>query len=128
MENPKKTKEGLEVEESASGQLRQEESKKEGAVAFHVYRAYWRAVGWGMALAILFSLLLMQGRSHLCRPSFPYQPCCLGPCHSPHLVLIVTKPRGSPGVGSSWDQRHIPNSESPGDWRGAGRVGSVAIF
>uniref|UniRef100_A0A8C2S0J5 ATP binding cassette subfamily C member 10 n=1 Tax=Capra hircus TaxID=9925 RepID=A0A8C2S0J5_CAPHI len=58
--NPKKTKEGLEVEESASGQLRQEESKKEGAVAFHVYRAYWRAVGWGMALAILFSLLLMQ--------------------------------------------------------------------
>lgn len=60
MENPKKTKEGLEVEESASGQLRQEESKKEGAVAFHVYRAYWRAVGWGMALAILFSLLLMQ--------------------------------------------------------------------
>ncbi|XP_068850410.1 ATP-binding cassette sub-family C member 10 [Capricornis sumatraensis] len=60
MENPKKTKEGLEVEESASGQLRQEESKKEGAVAFHVYRAYWRAVGGGMALAILFSLLLMQ--------------------------------------------------------------------
>ncbi|KAM9666204.1 ATP-binding cassette sub-family C member 10 isoform 1-T2 [Trichechus inunguis] len=58
--NPEKAKEGLEVEENTSGRLLQEESKKEGAVAFHVYRAYWRAVGWGMALAILFSLLLMQ--------------------------------------------------------------------
>ncbi|XP_004473154.1 ATP-binding cassette sub-family C member 10 isoform X1 [Dasypus novemcinctus] len=58
--NPEKTKEGLEVEESTSGRLHQEESKKEGAVAFHVYRAYWRAVGQGLALAILFSLLLMQ--------------------------------------------------------------------
>ncbi|XP_028342907.1 ATP-binding cassette sub-family C member 10 isoform X2 [Physeter macrocephalus] len=60
VQNPEKTKEGLEVEESTSGRLLQEESKKEGAVAFHVYRAYWRAVGWGLALAILFSLLLMQ--------------------------------------------------------------------
>uniref|UniRef100_G3UHU7 ATP-binding cassette sub-family C member 10 n=1 Tax=Loxodonta africana TaxID=9785 RepID=G3UHU7_LOXAF len=58
--NPKKPKEGLEVEESTPGRLLQEESKKEGAVAFHVYQAYWRAVGWGLALAILFSLLLMQ--------------------------------------------------------------------
>ncbi|KAM7136425.1 ATP-binding cassette sub-family C member 10 isoform 3-T3 [Molossus nigricans] len=58
--NPEKTKEGLEVEESTSGCLLQEESKKEGAVAFHVYRAYWRAIGLGLALAILFSLLLMQ--------------------------------------------------------------------
>ncbi|XP_049748623.1 ATP-binding cassette sub-family C member 10 isoform X1 [Elephas maximus indicus] len=58
--NPKKPKEGLEVEESTPGRLLQEESKKEGAVAFHVYKAYWRAVGWGLALAILFSLLLMQ--------------------------------------------------------------------
>ncbi|XP_059794613.1 ATP-binding cassette sub-family C member 10 isoform X5 [Balaenoptera ricei] len=60
VQNPEKTKEGLEVEESTSGRLLQEESKKEGAVAFHVYRAYWRAMGWGLALAILFSLLLMQ--------------------------------------------------------------------
>nr|KAF6362437.1 ATP binding cassette subfamily C member 10 [Pipistrellus kuhlii] len=58
--SPEKTKEGLEVEESASGRLLQEESKKEGAVAFHVYRAYWRAIGLGLALAILASLLLMQ--------------------------------------------------------------------
>uniref|UniRef100_A0A8C4L0W8 ATP-binding cassette sub-family C member 10 n=1 Tax=Equus asinus asinus TaxID=83772 RepID=A0A8C4L0W8_EQUAS len=58
--NPETTKERLEVEESTSGRLLQEESKKEGAVAFHVYRAYWRAMGWGLALAILLSLLLMQ--------------------------------------------------------------------
>jgi ATP-binding cassette subfamily C (CFTR/MRP) protein 10 len=51
------------VEQSISDRLLQEESKKEGAVAFHVYRAYWRAVGQGLALAILFSLLLMQGKS-----------------------------------------------------------------
>nr|XP_006202029.1 multidrug resistance-associated protein 7 isoform X1 [Vicugna pacos] len=60
VQNPEKTKEGLEVEESTPGRLLQEESKKEGAVAFHVYQAYWRAVGRGLALAILFSLLLMQ--------------------------------------------------------------------
>nr|KAF6340857.1 ATP binding cassette subfamily C member 10 [Myotis myotis] len=58
--SPEKTKEGLEVEEGTSGRLLQEESKKEGAVAFHVYRAYWRAIGLGLALAILSSLLLMQ--------------------------------------------------------------------
>nr|XP_044632655.1 ATP-binding cassette sub-family C member 10 isoform X3 [Equus asinus] len=61
--NPETTKERLEVEESTSGRLLQEESKKEGAVAFHVYRAYWRAMGWGLALAILLSLLLMQAPS-----------------------------------------------------------------
>ncbi|XP_007934499.1 ATP-binding cassette sub-family C member 10 [Orycteropus afer afer] len=60
MWNTEKAKEGLEVEEGTSSCLLQEETKKEGAVAFHVYRAYWRAVGWGLALAILFSLLLMQ--------------------------------------------------------------------
>ncbi|KAK2508352.1 hypothetical protein MC885_011599 [Smutsia gigantea] len=57
---PEKTNEGLEVKENTSGRLLQEEGKKEGAVALHVYRAYWRAVGWGLALAILFALLLMQ--------------------------------------------------------------------
>lgn len=59
------TKEGLEVEQSTCGRLLQEEIKKEGAVALHVYRAYWRAVGCVLALAILFSLLLMQGGSPL---------------------------------------------------------------
>ncbi|NXA10146.1 MRP7 protein, partial [Sapayoa aenigma] len=37
-----------------------EEEKKEGAVAFQVYKAYWLAVGTWLALSILFSLLLMQ--------------------------------------------------------------------
>ncbi|KAJ7404257.1 multidrug resistance-associated protein 7 isoform X4 [Willisornis vidua] len=37
-----------------------EEEKKEGAVAFQVYKAYWLAVGTWLALLILFSLLLMQ--------------------------------------------------------------------
>ncbi|XP_034846302.1 multidrug resistance-associated protein 7 isoform X2 [Mirounga leonina] len=55
-----KAKEGLGGEENTRGRLLQEESKKEGAVAFHVYRAYWRAVGQGLALAVLLSLLLMQ--------------------------------------------------------------------
>ncbi|XP_030171433.1 multidrug resistance-associated protein 7 isoform X2 [Lynx canadensis] len=59
-QNLEKTKAGLEVERNTCGRLLQEESKKEGAVAFHVYQAYWRAVGQGLALAILFSLLLMQ--------------------------------------------------------------------
>ncbi|XP_059256375.1 ATP-binding cassette sub-family C member 10 isoform X1 [Mustela nigripes] len=58
--NLEKTKEGLEGEENACGRLLQEESKKEGAVALQVYRAYWRAMGRGLALAILLSLLLMQ--------------------------------------------------------------------
>lgn len=40
-----------------------EEEKKEGAVAFQVYKAYWLAVGSCLALSILFSLLLMQGET-----------------------------------------------------------------
>lgn len=32
-------------------------------MALHVCQAYWKAVGQGLALAILFSLLLMQGES-----------------------------------------------------------------
>ncbi|XP_040839365.1 ATP-binding cassette sub-family C member 10 isoform X1 [Ochotona curzoniae] len=58
--NPEKSQEGLDVEPRACGRLLGEESKKEGAVALHVYRAYWKAVGPALALAILFSLLLMQ--------------------------------------------------------------------
>ncbi|KAM8947275.1 ATP-binding cassette sub-family C member 10 [Pelodytes ibericus] len=37
-----------------------EEEKKEGAVALHVYGAYWRAVGSCLAVSVLLSLLLMQ--------------------------------------------------------------------
>uniref|UniRef100_A0A8C2YRI5 ATP-binding cassette sub-family C member 10 n=1 Tax=Chinchilla lanigera TaxID=34839 RepID=A0A8C2YRI5_CHILA len=60
VQSPEATSEGLAVEQSTCGRLLQEESKKEGAVALHVYRAYWRAVGCILALIILLSLLLMQ--------------------------------------------------------------------
>lgn len=54
-----------EAEESSQDKhlLRKEEEKKEGAVAFQVYKAYWLAVGSCLALSILFSLLLMQGEA-----------------------------------------------------------------
>ncbi|XP_074899136.1 ATP-binding cassette sub-family C member 10 isoform X2 [Buteo buteo] len=42
-----------------------EEEKKEGAVAFQVYKAYWLAVGSCLALSILFSLLLMQASRNI---------------------------------------------------------------
>ena len=81
------------MEQSTCGCLVQEESKSEGAVALHVYRAYWRAMGSGLAAAILVSLLLMQGevitRSSLrYRPAPNPQPCCPGagpqaPCGIP---------------------------------------------
>lgn len=49
-------------EEQPNCFLKQEEEKKEGAVAYHVYRAYWLAVGSCLALSVLLSLLLMQGK------------------------------------------------------------------
>ncbi|KAJ6651178.1 hypothetical protein lerEdw1_000730, partial [Lerista edwardsae] len=56
--------EDIEPEEEEPNQanslLKQEEDKKEGAVAFQVYKAYWMAVGSCLALSILLSLLLMQ--------------------------------------------------------------------
>ncbi|XP_053315606.1 ATP-binding cassette sub-family C member 10 [Spea bombifrons] len=42
-----------------------EEEKKEGAVAFHIYRAYWRAAGGCLAGSVLLSLLLMQASRNL---------------------------------------------------------------
>ncbi|XP_009990379.1 PREDICTED: multidrug resistance-associated protein 7 [Tauraco erythrolophus] len=42
-----------------------EEEKKEGAVAFQVYKAYWLAVGSCCALSILSSLLLMQASRNI---------------------------------------------------------------
>ncbi|KAL7987480.1 hypothetical protein Chor_006399 [Crotalus horridus] len=44
---------------------KREEEKKEGAVAFKVYRAYWLAVGSCLALSILLSLLLMQASRNI---------------------------------------------------------------
>ncbi|NXG68980.1 MRP7 protein, partial [Baryphthengus martii] len=51
-----------EAEESTQNNnlIHKEEEKKEGAVAFQVYKAYWLAVGSCLTLSILFSLLLMQ--------------------------------------------------------------------
>ncbi|NXO61500.1 MRP7 protein, partial [Phainopepla nitens] len=40
--------------------IHKEEEKKEGAVAFRVYKAYWMATGSCLAISILFSLFLMQ--------------------------------------------------------------------
>ncbi|NXO03084.1 MRP7 protein, partial [Rhinopomastus cyanomelas] len=54
-----------EAEESTQTRLIHEEEKKEGAVAFQVYRAYWLAVGSCLALSILFSLLLMQASRNI---------------------------------------------------------------
>ncbi|XP_027755076.1 multidrug resistance-associated protein 7 [Empidonax traillii] len=61
--------EGIETEKEESTQnnnlIQKEEEKKEGAVAFQVYKAYWLAVGTWLALSILFSLLLMQASRNI---------------------------------------------------------------
>ncbi|NXX28875.1 MRP7 protein, partial [Nicator chloris] len=43
-----------------SNLIHKEEEKKEGAVAFQVYKAYWIAMGSCLAMSILLSLFLMQ--------------------------------------------------------------------
>lgn len=98
------------AEQSTCGRLVQEESKSEGAVALHVYRAYWRAVGSGLAAAILISLLLMQGEmitgstlpTHLHRiPRHVVQVFVLdqSPCGIP------TELRTVPSIDHSWDKK-----------------------
>ncbi|KAM6461779.1 ATP-binding cassette sub-family C member 10 isoform 2-T3 [Liasis olivaceus] len=61
--------EEVERDEEEPAQLsycpKQEEEKKEGAVAFKVYRAYWLAVGSCLALSILLSLLFMQASRNI---------------------------------------------------------------
>ncbi|XP_065830509.1 ATP-binding cassette sub-family C member 10-like [Oscarella lobularis] len=42
------------------GILVKEEEKEVGAVAFHVYKSYWLAIGNCLAIAILISMFLMQ--------------------------------------------------------------------
>ncbi|NXL40961.1 MRP7 protein, partial [Podilymbus podiceps] len=56
-----------EAEESTQNNhlIHKEEEKKEGAVAFQVYKAYWLAVGSCLAFSILFSLLLMQASRNI---------------------------------------------------------------
>ncbi|NWI03817.1 MRP7 protein, partial [Tichodroma muraria] len=52
----------IEAEEPAQNNnlIHKDEEKKEGAVAFQVYKAYWIAMGSCLAISILFSLFLMQ--------------------------------------------------------------------
>ncbi|NWH86570.1 MRP7 protein, partial [Aegithalos caudatus] len=45
--------------------INKEEEKKEGAVAFQVYKAYWMAMGSCVAISILFSLFLMQASRNI---------------------------------------------------------------
>ncbi|NXL76832.1 MRP7 protein, partial [Leptocoma aspasia] len=45
--------------------IHKEEAKKEGAVAFQVYKAYWMAMGSCLAISILFSLFLMQASRNI---------------------------------------------------------------
>ncbi|NXD28363.1 MRP7 protein, partial [Spelaeornis formosus] len=55
-----------EAEESTqNNNLFHQEEKKEGAVAFQVYKAYWMAVGSCLAISILFSLFLMQASRNI---------------------------------------------------------------
>lgn len=56
-----------EAEESLQDKclLHREEEKKEGALDFQVYKAYWLAMGSCLALSILFSLLLMQASRNI---------------------------------------------------------------
>lgn len=56
-----------EAEESLQDKclLHKEEEKKEGALDFQVYKAYWLAMGSCLALSILLSLLLMQASRNI---------------------------------------------------------------
>ncbi|NXY66448.1 MRP7 protein, partial [Callaeas wilsoni] len=56
-----------EAEESTQNNnlIHKEEEKKEGAVAFQVYKAYWLAMGGCLAVSILFSLFLMQASRNI---------------------------------------------------------------
>ncbi|XP_039245421.1 multidrug resistance-associated protein 7 isoform X3 [Pipra filicauda] len=67
--NEQGQEEAIETEKEESTQtnnlIHKEEEKKEGAVAFQVYKAYWLAVGTWLALSILFSLLLMQASRNI---------------------------------------------------------------
>ncbi|NWS95557.1 MRP7 protein, partial [Mionectes macconnelli] len=69
LESLRGQEEAIETEKEESTQtdnlIQKEEEKKEGAVAFQVYKAYWLAVGTWLALSILFSLFLMQASRNI---------------------------------------------------------------
>ncbi|NXU18762.1 MRP7 protein, partial [Pardalotus punctatus] len=67
--NEQGQEEAIETEAEESTQtknlIHKEEEKKEGAVAFQVYKAYWLAMGSCLAISILFSLFLMQASRNI---------------------------------------------------------------
>ncbi|NXS38652.1 MRP7 protein, partial [Pomatostomus ruficeps] len=67
--NEQGQKETIETEAEESTEtnnlIHKEEEKKEGAVAFQVYKAYWLAMGSCLAISILFSLFLMQASRNI---------------------------------------------------------------
>ncbi|NWW00316.1 MRP7 protein, partial [Machaerirhynchus nigripectus] len=67
--NEQGQEEAIETEAEKSTQnnnlIHKEEEKKEGAVAFQVYKAYWLAMGTCLAVSILFSLFLMQASRNI---------------------------------------------------------------
>ncbi|NXO08693.1 MRP7 protein, partial [Oriolus oriolus] len=67
--NEQGQEEAIETEAEESTQnnnlIHKEEEKKEGAVAFEVYKAYWLAMGSCLAISILFSLFLMQASRNI---------------------------------------------------------------
>ncbi|XP_068012904.1 ATP-binding cassette sub-family C member 10 isoform X1 [Melanerpes formicivorus] len=80
--------------------IHKEEEKKEGAVAFEVYKAYWLAVGSCLALSILLSLFLMQASrnisdwwlshwiSSISQTANTSAMACSASLPSPHLLLF----------------------------------------
>uniref|UniRef100_A0A8C0UAT8 ATP binding cassette subfamily C member 10 n=1 Tax=Cyanistes caeruleus TaxID=156563 RepID=A0A8C0UAT8_CYACU len=85
--------------------IHKEEEKKEGAVAFQVYKAYWMAMGSCLAISILFSLLsasylliqinisdwwLSYWISSISRTSNTSVMACSASLPSPELLLFST--------------------------------------
>ncbi|NXE87494.1 MRP7 protein, partial [Menura novaehollandiae] len=99
-----------EAEESTQNNnlMHKEEEKKEGAVAFQVYKAYWLAMGTCLALSILFSLFLMQASrnisdwwlsywiSSISQAANTSVMVCSAPPPSPELLLFSTAGLVSP--------------------------------
>ncbi|NXB08256.1 MRP7 protein, partial [Cnemophilus loriae] len=99
-----------EAEESTQNNnlIHKEEEKKEGAVAFQVYKAYWLAMGSCLAVSILFSLFLMQASrnisdwwlsywiSSISQTANTSVMACSGSLPSPELLLFSTAGLVSP--------------------------------
>ncbi|NWX30630.1 MRP7 protein, partial [Notiomystis cincta] len=98
-----------EAEEPTQNNLiHKEEEKKEGAVAFQVYKAYWLAMGSCLAVSILLSLFLMQASRNISDWWLSYwissisqrantsAMACLPSLPSPELLLFSTAGLVSP--------------------------------